>query len=522
MRTPEEASAARWSLASRPGSLAWLLKKQLLWQWRSLSSGQRRWLFMVFVVVVLGMVGGFVVLRPVLSRLSLNGPLPDAALGPVLLAQTVLLMLMLSAAVRAALSALFTRGDLDLLLHSPLPARVVLTSRALGVAVSAALASALFVVPALLLLLVLGVWRGGLGLPLWWVCAALLAASAGLWLTLGLVRVLGVRRTRTVSSVFGALFGAGLFLAIQWGSLGGDRASFLQTVFASVVPGRGNWPGPEGLLWFAARAAWLEPWPTLALLGLSVTVFGGSVLVLTRQFTYGIQELAAPPGGRRPRPAAADTGLHFASGPRATLLKEWRLIGRDSELLSRTLLQLVYLVPLLFSVTRVGGLRAAGGTGVVLLTASLAAALAHLTLNAEDAPDLLLSAPRRPAALRRDKWLAAVLPTALVGALILAVLTWQGALSILHTFVLVPLLLLGTGGTALMVLWQPLPTRRADAFQRGHRAPVLNTLLALLFQAGLSATAFAVSGGAVWGVATLALALVVLGVAFGLRRSDVR
>ncbi len=214
--------------------------------------------------------------------------------------------------------------------------------------------------------------------------------------------------------------------------------------------------------------------------------------------------------------------LRFASGSRATLLKEWRLIWRDPELLSRTLLQVVYLLPLLFSVTRGGGLRAAGGTGVVLLTASLTAALAHLTLNAEDAPDLLVSAPRSPAALRRDKWLAAVIPTVLIGLVALTVLALRGALGTAHWLSLIPLLLLGTGGTALMVLWQPLPVRRSDAFKRSQRAPLVNTVLTLVFQGGLSATAYAASSGSPWGLATLVGALIALGVAYGLRRSDVR
>lgn len=508
----------------RPGSLPWLLKKQLLWQWQALTGGQRVGLYIALGMLILGVLGGYFALRSVLSGLPLSAPLPDAALGPVLLAQAFFVTLMLSAAVRASLVTLFTRGDLDLLLQSPLPPRVVLASRALGVALSAALPAGLLVVPLTLALLVLGVGRGGLGLLLWWWSASLLASGAGLWLTLGLVRVLGVRRTRTVSAVLGALFGAGIFLATQWANFSGGRGQRSNAVveaLSSFAPGQAGWPGREAWLWLPARAAWLEPLPALVLVLLSVAVFAVSVLALTRQFVNGAQEIAAPEG--RVRLARARSGgLRFASGSRATLLKEWRLIGRDPELLSRTLLQLVYLLPLLFSVTRGGGLRAAGGTGVVLLTASLTAALAHLTLNAEDAPDLLVSAPRSPAALRRDKWLAAVLPTVLIGLVALSVLALRGALGTSHTLFLVPLLLLGTGGTALMVLWQPLPVRRADAFKRSQRAPLLNTVLTLVFQGGLSATAFAASSGAVWGLATLTLAVIALAVAYALRRSDVR
>ena len=91
-----------------------------------------------------------------------------------------------------------------------------------------------------------------------------------------------------------------------------------------------------------------------------------------------------------------------------------------------------------------------------------------------------------------------------------------------HALLLLPLLLLGTGGTALMVLWQPLPVRRADAFRRRQGAPLGNALLTLVFRGTLSATAFAVGRGALWGLLTLPVALIALGVAYGLRRSDVR
>ncbi|MFC6666543.1 hypothetical protein ACFP9V_15195 [Deinococcus radiopugnans] len=222
----------------RPGSLPWLLKKQLLWQWQALTGGQRVGLYIALGVLILGVLGGYFALRSVLSGLPLSAPLPDAALGPVLLAQAFFVTLMLSAAVRASLVTLFTRGDLDLLLQSPLPPRVVLASRALGVALSAALPAGLLVVPLTLALLVLGVGRGGLGLLLWWWSASLLASGAGLWLTLGLVRVLGVRRTRTVSAVLGALFGAGIFLATQWANFSGGGASGPMPLLRPCPPSR--------------------------------------------------------------------------------------------------------------------------------------------------------------------------------------------------------------------------------------------------------------------------------------------
>jgi ABC-2 type transport system permease protein len=512
---------------SAPGSLRWLVGQQLRWQWRALSRRGRGGLLALLAFVGLGTAALYFTLRGVLGELPLGGPLPGTLLGPVLVAQAFLFTLMVSAAVRASLEALFTRGDLDLLLHSPLPARTVLAARALGVALSGAAGAALIVVPALLVLLALGAWRG-LGLLGWWAAAALGSASAGLWLTLGLVRLLGVRRARVVASVVGALVGASLFLASQWRTVTGQDSAGLYTALARFRPDMDGWPGPEAALWWPARALWLDPGPLLAVLLLSGGVFAVTVLALTRQFTLGVQEGAgapAPsPSQRGQRASSQGGGLRFAGGARATLLKEWRLLLRDPDLLSRTLLQLVYLVPLLAVVGREGGAGGAAGGGVVLLTANLASALARLTLDAEDAPDLLVTAPRSPAALRREKWLAAALPAATLGALTLGVLGARGLFGAhpLTAPVLMALTLLGTGGAALMVLWRPLPVRRADAFRQRESPPLINTLLGLGFQVALTGTAYAAARSLGWGALSLAAALALLAAAYRLRTGDGR
>lgn len=507
--------------SATPGSLRWLVGKQVLWQWRGMTSGQRTGLIVSLVVVALVTLAFYAGLRGVIAELhlDLNAPLPPKVYPWVLLGQTFFLTLMVSAAVTAALEVLFTRGDLDLLLHSPVSPRTVLASRALGVTISAALAAALLLVPLLLLLLVLGAWRG-LGLLVWWGGTSLFAASLGLWLTLGLVRALGVRRTRTVASVIGALFGGAIFLASQWHNFSRGTPNASMEWLSKIAPGVGFLPAAESPLWYPVRSAWLEPWPTLALLGVSALFFGLTVSALTRQFTQGAQE-AAEAGVRRSAKPAAQT-LRFASGSRATLLKEWRLLLRDPELLSRTLLQVVYLLPLMFSVGRASVYGAVGG-GVVLLTANLASSLARITLDAEDAPDLLVCAPRSPAALRREKWLAAVIPTALLGLLAWLVMAARGLLhsAFLGGLPLLPLILLGTGGAALMVLWQPLPVRRADAFKSRQGQSFGQVILSLLFQFPLSFTAYAASAGQWWGVLPLAIALIVLAVAYSGRRSDV-
>nr|WP_221269870.1 hypothetical protein [Deinococcus budaensis] len=502
--------------------MPWLLRWQTRWAWQGLGLATRRGLIAGLIFAALLGVGGFFLLRSLLSGLPLGGPLPDAALGPLTLGLAFVFTLTLSASVTAALEALYTRGDLDLLLHSPVAPRTVLASRALGVALSGALGSALLIVPVTFLLAVLGAWRG-LGLLGWWLGAALLAAALGLWLTLGLVRALGVRRARVTASVVGALLGASLFLTFQLPNIlgrGGGSDVLLRTL-EGFAPGRGGWPERASPLWWPARAVWSEPGPLLAVTLGPALVFALGLPALTRLFLRGVAASAEGGGGQRRAAQAAAGPLRFRPARQATLLKEWRMVGRDPELLSRTLLQLVYLLPLLASAWR-GSVGGAASAGIVLLGASLASALAHLTLNAEDAPDLLVTAPRSPAALRRDKWLAAALPPLTLGVLGVGVFAARDLLAPGLALALLGLVALGVAGSALLVLWRPLPVRRADAFKTRPGNTLGQTLLTLLFQGGLSLGAYALARGQAWSLAPLLAAGVALAVAYGGRGTDAR
>jgi len=95
---------------------------------------------------------------------------------------------------------------------------------------------------------------------------------------------------------------------------------------------------------------------------------------------------------------------------RVVLVKEWKLIGRDPQLIASTLLQVLYLLPLMF----VWGRRTSAETvmlpALVMAASFLAAGLAWLTIAAEDAPELLASAPVDGRLLGLTKLVAAVVP----------------------------------------------------------------------------------------------------------------
>ncbi|WP_229425440.1 hypothetical protein [Massilia sp. Se16.2.3] len=100
------------------------------------------------------------------------------------------------------------------------------------------------------------------------------------------------------------------------------------------------------------------------------------------------------------------------------VVKEWRLIARDPHLISQVLLQLLYLLPLCLVVFREGSLQLPGtGAGLTMLCGSLSAALASIILLAEEAPDLLHTAPANAAAVRFAKLAAAVMPVLALVAL---------------------------------------------------------------------------------------------------------
>ena len=98
------------------------------------------------------------------------------------------------------------------------------------------------------------------------------------------------------------------------------------------------------------------------------------------------------------------------------IVKELRLIRRDPLLLMQLLQQSIYLVPLCLLLWR----QPRGGPGavpwlwlgIILLSGTLATALAWITIAAEDAPELLTAAPLTRALVVRTKIEAALLPLA--------------------------------------------------------------------------------------------------------------
>ena len=386
-----------------PGSGPWLLHHELRLAWRRLGGVHSRiwaglgllvWLAFHGVPYLLLRMAGSEIVAPGLSLVL------GAALWFVF-------ALMLSHAITLAVDVLFDRGDLDLLLASPTAPAAVFLVRGLGVAIACVTLYAVLLTP----FAHAGLATGHLRLLAIYpalAAMALLAAASGMALTLLLVRGLGARRARTAAQLLGAFVGAGFFLAAQAGSVFGDErvASWIAAVRHAS----------EGSV--AAQATGLVRLPFAAMVGelpaLAVLVlagFGAFALVVAatgRHFLAGTQEsvtdaaLAAEPGG----PVAP-----FRSGLwRVVLVKEWKLIRRDPQLIGQTLLPVLYLLPMIF----IWGRQSQGNPvfvpAVVLAATTLASGLAWVTVAAEDAPELVAAAPVALEQVRRIKLAAALLP----------------------------------------------------------------------------------------------------------------
>jgi ABC-2 type transport system permease protein len=482
-------------MKAAPGSALWLLRHELRLSWfgAMLARGGKRLpgaRTLITWTIAWALLHLFAFAMMVKGRASLGDPQLAIGAGAVLLACATF---MLSNALRASVVALFERGDLDLLLSSPLPSRSIFTVRLLGiVAGTAALYLFLFAPFANV--------AAALGRPGWLaiypvvVAIATLAACAAMLLTLAMVRLLGARKTRVIAQVVAAIAGALLFLLSQAYNM----------VSHSSDPGAGSrlarrvaessLLGPDSLLWLPGRAALGEALPLLVVVLLAAGAFMLTVGRTHRFFVHGLQQ-AAGMGPVRARPRGPLRVRVRRSLFDTIVIKEWRLIWRDPHLISQVLLQLVYLLPLFVLVLR--GADTPGpaiGAGLTLLCSSLSSSLAWIVISGEDAPDLLWSAPASRHAIRMGKLAASVMPPL---ALVAVPLLWLVVRTPVTGLMVCFTVTAAVFGAALIVLWVGRPAPRSDFRARG-KENVLCACLELLNSAlwgGLAWLLVSMGGG---------------------------
>ena len=458
-----------------PGSIGWLLRHELRLGWFNAAGGKdaggrRRPGNATIALAALGCIAmhalGWLTVRQ-LAGVPGDDPRILLVISAVLAVGTTF---MLSTAIKTCVLVLFERSDLDLLLSSPLPSRSIFTVRLLGVCASTAALYLFFLAPFAHAGALQGQWRW-LGIYPGVIAVAVLCSCCAMLLTLGLVRVLGARRTRVVAQIIGALAGALIVIASQLHALTSSQTQGrLRDIVLGLVQTDGAARNP---LWLPARAMLGEPWPALLLAALAVGIFMLTTATTHRFFARGLQ-LAASSGGVRAASTAPARHRFGRSLFHAVLIKEWRLIVRDPQLLSQVMLQLLFLLPLFFLIFQRADIQAqAIGAGLALLCSSLTGALAWIALSAEDAPDLLLVSPASQRTVRRAKLAAAMMPVlALVAVPLLWLMVRMPALGLVACLVVCG----AVAGAGLVVFWCGRPGVRSNFKGRGKGGFVMNIL----------------------------------------------
>jgi ABC-2 type transport system permease protein len=490
-------------LAPNAPGWRWLLAHELRIAWR--SGGGRIVVLAILVAILWAFmhVAGWLVMRD--PQAILQGPWLVTAGWFTWFA----MLLLVATAFALAVNVLFDRGDFDLLLSSPIPVRTVFVVRGLAVATRSVGFVALFWLPFANTGVLHGHWRLAAGYA---VLAAFALGATGVAFaaTLALVRAFGVRRAKVVAQILGAIAGAILFIGTQLFNLlprevQKDAVAWVQTDAAQA------WIGPASPLWWPIRALLGETLPFLAVMAAGVAIF---ILVMTRTerlFLEGTRESEAAP------PAARGTAgaLAFGKGlARVVIAKELRLLKRDPKLISQTLLQILYLLPLFFITVRRGSLETVVAPTIVLIGATLAGNLAWMTVSGEEAPELVESAP---VPRERVLWLKVAAALIVPLALCAPFLVFYAMQSVFALAVFAVCLAGALGSCAVVQVWNAKPGSGRDLKKRREASKLVN-IMEFASAIGWGGACYALLAGSGWFVPAVAAGLAAPAISWLLRR----
>lgn len=402
---------------ARPGSLVWFAWHELRLSLRELvkpGHGLRILLIAIGVVVFLHVVAHlFVDNLPDIVLFRRDRPRPAAIILSIMLLS--LFMMLIAQAMEAVTRTFYTRGDLELILSSPASSARVFAVRMVATTIASLTLVATLIVPLINMLAIdhaIG-WLGGYGVL---ISFAALAQAIALAITATLFDIIGPRRTRLLAQVVGALLGAGVVIGLQVPNImtSGAYYRFSQMSDVALIASA---PGRDSLLWWPARAMMGDFLPLTALLAIGLGIFGLTVAVYAPSFAARVVT-AAGVSERKSQHRSGRRFNAFRSPAAALRAKELRLLARDPWLLSQSLMQVLYLIPPALLLWKNFG-QEAGALAIlvpiiVMTAAQLAGGLAWLAISAEDAPDLIATAPIPPRLALRAKIEAVVLGAAII------------------------------------------------------------------------------------------------------------
>lgn len=501
---------------NKPGSIGWLMAHELRLFWRRGKMNSRSGLIIVGLILAAWMAMSFLLFRSLGPAIPpppfLNGPGDGLALTAIGVVIAFIGSVMVSGAILAAVEAIYTRNDLDLLLSSPLSPWRVLVVRSSAIAVGALPLYAGILGPPLL-------WLSIFSSPLWLsaivVLATLAFAATGIALLIvtGLFRLIGPKRTRVLAQVISALAGAAVFLAFQLLNIntrGGERMT--QEEMMAMISQLNLDPN---IWWLFPSRAFTGDIPSTLLWLLAVgIIFPLGVYVFSRRFVS--DAAAASAMGQRKRTTDVRVAQVRGGLMQTVVRKEMRLLVRDPLLLSQVGLQLIYFLPLVIVLFRPDRgmvlVEATFAPALTLLSSALAGSLTWITISAEDAPDLLASAPIRPQAIDRAKLISAVAPVLAIMSIPVAILIFRDAWA--GTWTAAGVVCASTSA-ALIGLWRRTPGSRRDFVRRRSKGSLMSGLGQAFVALGITSAAGLGAFGWPWlAVIPAILAAAVLGVLY--------
>lgn len=428
-----------------------------------------------------------------------------AVTGSAFLAWTV----MMSQAMESVTRAFYARADLDLLMSSPAPTRLVFALRVAAIGLTTSLLSLLLSAPFINVLILFGGarWFAAYGV-LFALAAAAAAVAVGL--TVLLFRAIGPRRTRFVAQVVAAIIGAVFVIGVQAVSIWSyGNLSRVDAFHSDLVMHFA--PADENVFWLPARAA-MGDIRALAIVALvCLSLFALAISVASRRFgAFATAAASIDMGSVRQRPTGA---FRRISAPSALRRKEWTLLARDPWLMSQTLMQILYLIPPALLLWKNYGDRAGGmvilAPVLVMAAGQLAGGLAWLAISGEDAPDLVATAPLGRVAVLRAKVEAVIGAVLLPLTPILAAMAFIApATALVATFFVVAA---AGASTAIQLIFRAQAKR--SYFRRRQTSSRFATFAEALSSIAWAATAGLAAGGNAKAAFAALAALGVLGLA---------
>jgi len=489
-----------------------LLAHEMRLSWRDfqtmLTAGERRRFPVALAILVLIVAALHLPALAIVRSYANVGVDPDGkTLFSISLIEVLYLSLLLSQAMETVTRTLYSRGDLDLVLSSPVAPARLFTVRIATNALLTAMLAVLLIAPFVDALAITGgfQWLAAYGVA---ASAGVIAGAVAVAITVGLFRLLGPKRTRIVAQVVAAVIGAAFALGLQVSAIL-YYGNISRGVFTASPAVLAHLPGPGSPLWWPARAV-MGDLPSLAV----VVGFALAALALTAAAfapRLGEHSLAATAiAGSAAQGRARAHRFVVGTASAALRLKEWRLLRRDPWLVSQTLTQLLYLIPPALLLMKNFGSSTGTFVVVVMVLVSvggqLGGALAWLAISGEDAPDLVAAAPVSPGAVTRAKVEAVMGAIALMLApLVLAF----ALLTPLHALAATIGIACAAASTIRIQLWFRAQAKRSH-FRRRHTSSRIATFGEALVSFSWAAAAGLAATGTWLAAISVGVALLIL------------